>query len=1249
MLEVPVFAGLVVNAALLLALALFAGLIPRSVEPGAAAVRRTLTGLVVATFGVAVMLVPVALAPGLVFDVRSVLLSVAGMFFGIIPTAIGMLATAALRWSMGGVAAVPGIAVILASGAIGLLWRRIAKDRLHRIGAVELYGFGLVVHVTMVAILSTLPPPYAAQFWREAVAPVMLIYPVLTVIVGRLLAGRLAAERAVEALRASEARFRTLFEGGPAILLIVDPADGSVVDANPAAVAFYGWSLEELRRRRLDEIDTLPRGELLLALARARAQDARAAGAFRHRLADGSERDVEMISGPIERDGRPLLYALVVDVHERRRAEERQREDARRREQAQALAAERDRRGRLAALNLAEDAVRAQRQAAAALGRLQLLIDHAPAALAMFDRDLRFTTVSRRFVTDYGLEGVPLIGRHHYEVFPEIPEDLRAIHRRALAGEVARGDGTLDRGGGRIVHGRWEVRPWRDDRGEIGGMVLFTEDLSEERLAKEQLVKLSQAVEQSPLSIVITNPEAEIEYVNDAFVEATGYGREEVLGRNPRILNSGKTPAATYRDMWAALQAGRSWKGEFVNRRKDGSEYVEFATVSPIFAADGRPAHYLALKEDVTEKKRIGQELDRYRNHLEALVEERTRQLEAALERAEVANRAKSAFLANMSHEIRTPLNAVVGLTHLLLVEDPTPRQRDRLVKIDASAGHLLSIVSDVLDLAKIEAGKASLDEHDFHLSTVLDHVGSIVSGAAQAKGLSLEIDGHAVPVWLHGDAARLRQALLNLASNAVKFTERGSVRVTGELLEAAAGRLRVRFEVADTGIGIAPEVIPKLFGAFEQGDASITRAYGGSGLGLAVTRRLAELMGGDVGIDSTPGVGTRVWFTAVLRPGRGEAPAFDRAARADRATERARPLPAALVLVADDHPINREVAVELLHRFGVAVEAVENGREAVDRARERRYDAILMDVQMPELDGLQATRAIRALPGYERVPILAMTANAFEEDRRACLEAGMDDFVAKPVDPFALRATLEAWLTAAGARSSGPASEAPASGPPLDRGGDAVEPAPSSIDAACAALAQGGVDVELGVAALGGDHRQYLHLVRRLVDTHGATAQELRRELAAGDLAAARGRLHAVRGVAATLGVRRVAEVLVRLERPLRGDVAPDEATVAELERELGGLAEAVEAAGVGAAGVGAETVGADAVPDVALAEVLERLAAFLAVDDPDALGWTAAHIAGLRVAFGAEADRLADAVDRFDFAAARDLVDRLRASPHD
>ena len=605
MLEAPVFAGLVVNAALLLALALFAGLIPRSVEPGAAAVRRTLTGLVVATFGVAVMLVPVALAPDLVFDVRSVLLSVAGMFFGIVPTAIGMLATAALRWTMGGVAAVPGIAVILASGAIGLLWRRIAKDRLHRIGVVELYGFGLVVHVAMVAILSTLPPPYAAQFWREAVAPVMLIYPVLTVIVGRLLAGRLAAERALEALRASEARFRTLFEGGPAILLIVDPADGSVVDANPAAVAFYGWSLDELRRRRLDEIDTLPRGELLRALARARAQDARTAGAYRHRLADGSERDVEMISGPIERDGRPLLYALVVDVHERRRAEERQREDARRREEAQALAAERDRRGRLAALNLAEDAVRAQRQAAAALGRLQLLIDHAPAALAMFDRDLRFTTVSRRFVTDYGLEGVPLIGRHHYEVFPEIPEGLRAVHRRALAGEVLRGEGMLDRGDGRVMNGRWEVRPWKDDRGEIGGIVLFTEDLSEERLAKEQLVKLSQAVEQSPLSIVITNPEAEIEYVNDAFVAATGYVREEVLGRNPRILNSGRTPAATYREMWAALQAGRSWKGEFVNRRKDGSEYVEFATVSPIFAADGRPAHYLALKEDVTEKKRI--------------------------------------------------------------------------------------------------------------------------------------------------------------------------------------------------------------------------------------------------------------------------------------------------------------------------------------------------------------------------------------------------------------------------------------------------------------------------------------------------------------------------------------------------------------------------------------------------------------------------------------------------------------------
>ncbi len=555
----------------------------------------------------------------------------------------------------------------------------------------------------------------------------------------------------------------------------------------------------------------------------------------------------------------------------------------------------------------------------------------------------------------------------------------------------------------RWVHGKGKVVE-RADSGAPLRMAGTISDITERKRAEQQLRKLSLAVEQSPENIVITNTAAEIEYINEAFTRTTGYRLDEVVGQNPRILRSGRTPPETHAALWQALRHGQTWKGEFYNKRKDGSEYTEFAIVAPIREADGRITHYVAVKEDVSEKKRIAEELDRYRHHLEELVGQRTAELAQARDVAQAASRAKSAFLANMSHEIRTPLNGVLGLAHIGVRDGAAPpKTRDTFARIIESGKLLLGVINDILDFSKIEAGKLDVERIETRLGEVVERAVDLCAERAYAKGLALVIDKAAdLPAVCLSDPLRLQQILLNLLSNAIKFTERGKV-----VLRASQRGEQLRFEVSDSGIGMSAEQVARVFAPFEQADTSTTRRFGGTGLGLAITHRLVELLGGRIAVDSTPGLGSHFTVilpyhaaTAAAGPGPDAAPAGRPAA--------GRRLAGLTVLVAEDNRINQMIIEELLVSEGATVALAGNGREVVDAVVGRgaaAFDLVLMDVQMPQMDGYEATRRIRQLA--PDLPIVGQSAHAMAEERGQCLAAGMVDHIAKPIDPEELVAAV--------------------------------------------------------------------------------------------------------------------------------------------------------------------------------------------------------------------------------------------------
>lgn len=1061
----------------------------------------------------------------------------------------------------------------------------------------------------------------------------MSLTMILAVLVGFLSRRRAVLESEVRlrtaALKASEEAYRRQFAENASVMLLIDPVDLRIVDANQAAVQFYGYDHDHLVSLRISDINTLPPEALRAALS-AVSQEGGKCYEVQHRLADGAIKDVSVSLSRIRLDERVILHSIVTDITARKRADE---------------------------------ALRHSRE------RFAHIAEQSREIIWEVDADGYYTYISRACRSLLGYREDEVVGKmHFYDLRPTVDRDgLRRATREALArnDSFTNFHNQLMTKDGRILDVQTNAAPIRDDSGLLLGYRGADRDITEHKRAEDALrwseARLRAITDSAHDAIMMIAPDGNVTYWNPAAERILGVSADEAMGHRLSELLSPVAPKDEGFDIDASLGriAGEVVAGETLEldvRRKDGREIAVALSISRVDMADGR--HTVGILRDTTEQKRA-----------ETLLVETNAQLEAAIARAnemalraEMANAAKSEFLANMSHEIRTPMNGVIGMTGLLLDTNLTSEQRHFAEIVRTSGEALLSLINDILDFSKIEAQKLELETIDFDLRVTMEDTADLLAVKAHEKALELlcfvEPD---VPSRLRGDPGRLRQILVNLGGNAVKFTEQGTVTIRVSLECENDSRVTLRCTVTDTGIGIPADRQDMLFSPFTQVDGSTTRKYGGTGLGLAISKQLAELMGGDIGVESILGQGATFWFTAsferqagngdpelpemarlkdvrvlvvddhdtsrllvctllagwgcrpdavacgsdavtrlreallendpfevvitdMVMPGmsglelgrliksvpelaatslimmtsmgeRGDASILKQAGFAGYLTKPLRQSQlreclrlvlgvsgadasskSALVtrhtisearkrrlriLVAEDNATNQIVALRMLDKLGYRADAVANGVEALEALRTLPYDLVLMDCQMPEMDGWETTRAIRCDSSGTmdpKVPIIAMTAHAMKGDREHCLAVGMNDYLSKPVEPAALAAVLERWLGYAGTTDGPDHSDGASSAPRAPHEGDAT------IFDRSAFLARIMNDVELAAEVFEGFFPDMKEQIRKLEAA-----------IADADFAVVERLAHRIKGAAANVGGEALRERAWAIEQESR------------------------------------------------------------------------------------------------------------------
>lgn len=591
----------------------------------------------------------------------------------------------------------------------------------------------------------------------------------------------------------------------------------------------------------------------------------------------------------------------------------------------------------------------------------------------------------------YNHAGYKFLGLTHEEVFGKKCYELvgrkqpckicatREAYKTKKPAHVTRYEKTMQ---------RWlDLRsyPVLDNDGEIVMVIEHFRDITEKVKSEQELNKIRVAMEQSPAAIIITSLDGIIEYINPKFVELTGYNRKEAIGKTPAILKSGKHNQKFYTELWETITSGKEWSGEFINKKKNGKLFWEKALISPIKDETGKVTHFVAIKENITDKKKLEQV------HHEKKLAERSAEL-------------KQRFLANMSHEMRTPMNGIIGMTDLLNNTSLNNIQEEYVDIIKKSSENLLHLINDILDITRIEEGKLSFVHSNFNLRNTILNSFNLFYPIISQKDISLDIKipGNYPPI-IHTDETRLKQVISNLLSNAIKYTDKGSIKIDVQEIEKQGDMVVTQINVTDTGIGIKEKDKNHVFDVFSRVDDTVTRKTEGTGLGLAISREIAKLLGGDIGVESTEGKGSTFWFTFKAKISK---------AGAIKAIQNEMPISQNIdmnVLFAEDKKVNQKVVSLMLENANCSVTIAENGHKVLEEYKKKPFDVILMDIMMPGMDGITAMKKLKEK--YSNLPpIIGLSANAMKGDKEKYLQEGLDDYITKPVNQQTLYKKLLKW-----------------------------------------------------------------------------------------------------------------------------------------------------------------------------------------------------------------------------------------------